>query len=425
VESDAAYEGNYGLKFSNEFALRGSLSGGAASITNPIVASGSVALEKGDLIIAVLGEQTALTVTAVTDNLGNSYTAQNAGTDAGTVSGRMFRAIAAARGTLTSVSFAATASADDASCVAAVFRGPFENIDINAANVTNDTTNPLSSNSTGTLSTGRQLAVGWIAGAFSTSGLDTASGFSVAASQRQSTAIETMISYKVVSDNSALTADFTGAGTIGNNVIGVATFYCSQFPYVQTTTGHNLSEAILRFRVKASGVAANGSILGGMANSSNVNLIELSLSNDRDIFVKNVAGGGTQYSTNVNMTGDAFHFFELRVKVGSGDGEIEIRFDGETIFFKKNLTINNGNIDRAFIESRLSDSGSTYFFDNFELLELVLIDPVIVYTADKLYLQNASVNDGEVTADIVGWDFMQRVWPTERADQNNFPGLFR
>lgn len=49
----------------------------------------------------------------------------------------------------------------------------------------------------------------------------------------------------------------------------------------------------------------------------------------------------------------------------------------------------------------------------------------IVYSADKLYLINVSVDVLNITGQIVGWDYQQRVWPAERATQANFPGLFR
>jgi hypothetical protein len=49
----------------------------------------------------------------------------------------------------------------------------------------------------------------------------------------------------------------------------------------------------------------------------------------------------------------------------------------------------------------------------------------VIYSADKLFLINASVDFLTVTAEIVGWDYLQRVWPGVRATQAYFPGLFR
>jgi hypothetical protein len=49
----------------------------------------------------------------------------------------------------------------------------------------------------------------------------------------------------------------------------------------------------------------------------------------------------------------------------------------------------------------------------------------VVYTADQLYLVNVTVDAMMITGQIVGWDYVQRVWPAERATEVNFPGLFR
>lgn len=51
--------------------------------------------------------------------------------------------------------------------------------------------------------------------------------------------------------------------------------------------------------------------------------------------------------------------------------------------------------------------------------------PNVVYMADKLFLTNVRVDPIAVSGDIVGWDYLQRVWPGVRARQDIFPGLFR
>jgi hypothetical protein len=48
-----------------------------------------------------------------------------------------------------------------------------------------------------------------------------------------------------------------------------------------------------------------------------------------------------------------------------------------------------------------------------------------VYTADKLFLTNVQVDVLTVAGNIEGWDYLQRVWPGVRAQQDIFPGLFR
>lgn len=52
-------------------------------------------------------------------------------------------------------------------------------------------------------------------------------------------------------------------------------------------------------------------------------------------------------------------------------------------------------------------------------------NPDIIYSADKLFLVNVSVDVMQITGNIVGWDYLQRVWPGPRAMQSVFPGLFR
>jgi ABC-type tungstate transport system, periplasmic component len=48
-----------------------------------------------------------------------------------------------------------------------------------------------------------------------------------------------------------------------------------------------------------------------------------------------------------------------------------------------------------------------------------------IYEADRLFLINVSVDIMQITGTIVGWDYLQRVWPGPRASQQTFPGLFR
>jgi hypothetical protein len=52
-------------------------------------------------------------------------------------------------------------------------------------------------------------------------------------------------------------------------------------------------------------------------------------------------------------------------------------------------------------------------------------EPTVIYEADRLFLINVTVDIMQVTGTIVGWDYLQRVWPGPRAMQAVFPGLFR
>lgn len=49
----------------------------------------------------------------------------------------------------------------------------------------------------------------------------------------------------------------------------------------------------------------------------------------------------------------------------------------------------------------------------------------IFYAFYAARLVNVKVDFLTVTADIVGWDYLQRVWPGKRATQDIFAGLFR
>ena len=51
--------------------------------------------------------------------------------------------------------------------------------------------------------------------------------------------------------------------------------------------------------------------------------------------------------------------------------------------------------------------------------------PNVAYSADKLFLINIKGDILVLTADITGWNYLQRVWPGVRATQEKFPGLFR
>jgi hypothetical protein len=142
--------------------IRGTLQVAANSITNPTNLAGSVAVSVDDLVFVVVGEQTALTATAVTSSLVTTYTATNAGLDAGTVTGRAFWGRVTSAGTLTQISVAATGSTDNVSAVAVVFEGPFTSspLDANPALV-EDVASAFTGPASGTLAQADELIVSW------------------------------------------------------------------------------------------------------------------------------------------------------------------------------------------------------------------------------------------------------------------------
>lgn len=143
--------------------LKGTLTGTAASITNPMPATGSVSVSVGDLVYVVISQQTNLTAGTTTDNLGNTYTPLHAGTDNGNTTGRDYYSRVTVAGTLTTINVAATASANDASVGALVIEGPFDAspLDANPAIQTSDVTSPLTCPSTGTLAQADEVVLCW------------------------------------------------------------------------------------------------------------------------------------------------------------------------------------------------------------------------------------------------------------------------
>jgi hypothetical protein len=190
---------------------KGGLSVTANSITNPIAAVGSVAVAVGDLVVAVIAEQTAITATTVTDNLGNTYTDKSAGTDAGNITARAYYSRVTTAGTLTSVSAVATASSNNVSFIADVFEGPFETspLDTNPANITSDVTSPFTCPSTGTLAQASELVVCFASRVGNAAFTATSPNLKGGEAFSQAVAGVT-IGYQVVSATTAVAPEFTG-----------------------------------------------------------------------------------------------------------------------------------------------------------------------------------------------------------------------
>jgi hypothetical protein len=209
-------------------SLRGTLTVALNSITNPTSAVGSVSVSVGDLIVAVMCQQTALTVTGVTDGLGHTYAAQNAGFDAGNCSGRAFWVRATNAGTLTSVDAACTASANNVAFSVAVFEGNFDAspLDANPANNENtDNTSPITCPATGTLAQADELVIGWSAsgGAASTDWAATSPNLE-AIETSSSTVAKAIIGYQVVAATTTVSPAFTTASDPTNSVQGTMSF---------------------------------------------------------------------------------------------------------------------------------------------------------------------------------------------------------
>lgn len=203
--------------------LKGTLSGSGASITSSNALTGSVSVSSGDLVFVAFGQQINLTATTVTDNLGNTYTATNAGTDNGNSTGRAYYSLVTVGGTLTTVTVAATASSNDYAGMVAVIEGPFQSspLDKNLANIS-DTSSPFTCPATGTLTQADEVIIGWMV---CTEGSATYSATSpnLKAGQVSATNMLSIIGYQTVAATTTVSPEFTGTNP-GASTLGTSTF---------------------------------------------------------------------------------------------------------------------------------------------------------------------------------------------------------
>ena len=205
--------------------LRGTLVGNGNSVTNPSDLIGSVAVSVGDLVYVVFGQQTGLTASGVTDDLGNTYTALNAGNDPGTPTARAFYSRVTTGGTLTTVSVAATASANDYAGVVAVIEGPFVTspLDANPANGTNDVTSPFTCPATGTLAQANEAVLCFYC-ATSNATFSATSPNLLATQRGNASAVKVVVGHQTVAATTTVSPEFTGTNPTGQSILGTASF---------------------------------------------------------------------------------------------------------------------------------------------------------------------------------------------------------
>lgn len=193
------------------------------SATDPTPITGSQVVRVGDLIVVHIGQQTQIDTTGVTDDLGNTYTAKSAGTDAGNNTGRTYYSIVTSAGTLTTINVANVASSRNILCQAAMFAGPFGAIDKNPADTT-DHTSPFTCTATGVLSQAAELIVATTTG----NGSDTITADSpnllALFSAGLGAIIRSAIGYQTVAATTSVTAAFSsttdyGSGNCINSVM--------------------------------------------------------------------------------------------------------------------------------------------------------------------------------------------------------------
>lgn len=207
----------------------GTLTGNAISITNPFDATGSVVVAVGDLVVGVLTEQISNTVTAASDNLGNSYSAVSAGTDAGNVCARTFYSRVTVAGTLTFVRFTATASNNNVVANAVAYQGPFTAPPLDQAPADGTEggapASPFDCPATGTLSQADELVVCWGSRlAVSSAVWSCTSPLLKDLEAFSSTVVSNTIGSKVVSSTTTTTPQFTSGTNPAGCVLGTATF---------------------------------------------------------------------------------------------------------------------------------------------------------------------------------------------------------
>lgn len=196
------------------------------SITNPTDIAGSVAVAVGDLIFGVIGEQASLTATTtITDNLGNTYAYVNAGTDAGTSTGRAFWSRVTVAGTLTVIHVPATASSDNVAAVAGVWEGPFSlsPLDKAPSNITSDITSPFTCPSTTTLSQANEVVLAWAVATGSTAWTATSPNTLLSSLATQSV-LHTVVGYQTVTATTAVAPVFAAASNPTDAVLGTVSF---------------------------------------------------------------------------------------------------------------------------------------------------------------------------------------------------------
>lgn len=201
------------------------------SATVAVVATGSSTLiQQGDLVFAVFAQQTTLTVSAVTDNRGHTYTATNIGTDAGNITGRAFYTRVTSTGPLVNVTATAISSTLNCAFVAAAFAGPFDitNLtDRNPANETTDTSSPFVCPSPTLTAFPDELLIGWATPAYGTT-WTASGGFTMAHQLATQTVGEAILGYAVVASATSAAATFTAGANPTQVVLGTTTFVRDQ-----------------------------------------------------------------------------------------------------------------------------------------------------------------------------------------------------
>lgn len=196
-------------------------SSGAPNSAGVVTDTALAGVGVGDLIFVVASEINANTSVSCSDNLGNTYTPINGGTN-GTINNKAFYSIVTTAGNATP-SVVGTTSGNAYVIAAAAYKGPFtaSPLDVNPSTL-NDSADPMVTNASGTLSQADELVIGYFSALASSAHTITPSGADVDA-HRISGSNEAVITSTVVSATTSLTMGLTVGGALAT-VCGIATF---------------------------------------------------------------------------------------------------------------------------------------------------------------------------------------------------------
>lgn len=306
-------------------ALRGTLVGNGNSVTNPSDLTGSVVVASGDLVFGVFGQQTNLTATTtITDNLGNSYSYQNTGTDPGSPTARPFWGRITVAGTLTTIHIPATASTNDWAGAAEVIEGPVivSPLDANPANITSDVTSPFTCPATGTLGQPFEIVCAWGCANQSTTWAASSPNL-LGTNVNNSTNVKVAVGYQLVTSTTTLSPAFTAAANPTTCILGTASFKClvdvtdgAVSAQSATASGSGSSSssttdgAISASSASAAGASTStslttdGAISASSASVSGTATSEWVANGSPDVQSATVSGSGLVETTGVSGSGD-------------------------------------------------------------------------------------------------------------------------
>ena len=238
-----------------------------------------IGYKSGDLVIVVASADNAAggggSPGTCIDNTGDTYTAFQAATDAGTVAARAYYKIASSDGVVTRVTVDLTSGGvtdDEFTISVSVFSGPFNLSapDKNPTNIANDLASPFLAPATGTLAQASELIVAWIAYA-GAAAVPISSPFTSAINDGQGVLLS--VGYETVNSTSTVTPQFTGSA-LSVSVLGTASFELIT-SYAGSSAGTSSAAAISAVIGLASsaGVATSTAVGVGLLPGAGVGLI--------------------------------------------------------------------------------------------------------------------------------------------------------